>query len=166
VPLNANPAVWILFVLLCDYYSIQLWKLRPIRYEKRCYSDMRSKAYMSEIIIIIGESLRRPATAADAAAIWRHRVVSVRKLSGRSSSLWGMQMVWSINEPVYGLQHLVCCRPDFKRREGIDLICKALNWILKVTKFQYHRHTMVIRCSFPSWSFLVKTTADDKWAFW
>jgi len=30
---------------------------------------MRSKAYMSEIIIIIGESLRRPATAADAAAI-------------------------------------------------------------------------------------------------
>jgi len=34
-------------VLLCDYYSIQLKK--PIRYEKKCYSDMRSKAYMSQI---------------------------------------------------------------------------------------------------------------------
>ena len=28
-------------------HSIQLKK--PIRYEKRCYSDMRSKAYMSQI---------------------------------------------------------------------------------------------------------------------
>jgi len=28
-------------VLLCDYYSIQLKK--PIRYEKKCYSDERSE---------------------------------------------------------------------------------------------------------------------------
>jgi len=34
-------------VLSCDYYSIQLKE--PIRYEQRCYSDMRSKAYMSQI---------------------------------------------------------------------------------------------------------------------
>ena len=34
-------------MLLCDYYSIQLKK--PIRYEKKCYSNMRSKAYMSQI---------------------------------------------------------------------------------------------------------------------
>jgi len=32
---------------LCDYYSIQLKKF--IRYEKNCYSDVRSKAYMTQI---------------------------------------------------------------------------------------------------------------------
>ena len=32
---------------VCVYYSIQLKK--PRRYEKGCYSDMRSKAYMSQI---------------------------------------------------------------------------------------------------------------------
>ena len=34
-------------MLLCDYYSIQLKK--PILYEKRCYSDVPSKAYTSQI---------------------------------------------------------------------------------------------------------------------
>ena len=36
-------------MLLCDYYSIQLKK--PIRYEKRGYSDVRSKSYVSQIKI-------------------------------------------------------------------------------------------------------------------
>jgi len=44
----ANLAVWILIrVIMGLLYSIQLKK--PVRYEKRCYSDLRSKAYMSQI---------------------------------------------------------------------------------------------------------------------
>jgi len=44
----ANLAVWILIrVIMRLLYSIQLKK--PVRYEKRYYSDLRSKAYMSQI---------------------------------------------------------------------------------------------------------------------
>jgi len=44
-------------VLLCDYYGIQLKK--PIRYEKKCYSDMRSKASMSQINLQHGTTTDR-----------------------------------------------------------------------------------------------------------
>ena len=47
MPPNANSAIWILFRVIMWLLYIQLKK--PIRYEKRCYSDVRSKAYMSQI---------------------------------------------------------------------------------------------------------------------
>ena len=42
---------------VCVYYSIQLKK--PIRYEKKCYSDMRSKAYLSQINLLHGTTTDR-----------------------------------------------------------------------------------------------------------
>ena len=92
-------------MLLCDYYSIQLQK--PIRCEKRCYSDVRSKAYTSQTNLQHGTTTK--------SAEQEDYKVKTDMLRSIGKQSWGIGGVSQEEEK------LGCVGKDFQKRKVLSL---------------------------------------------